>query len=153
MLQRTHLAITIFFILAFISIVEHKLVFVLVALFATFLPDLDSRYSKLGHRKIARILQFFTKHRGMIHSFTFLLSVTILLILVLPVVALGFFLGYGLHLFADAFTPEGIKSFYPWKRKSTGGIKTGGRIEIIVFVVFLILDIFMVFGRVFMMRI
>ncbi len=118
MLIKTHLSITIFFILFFINSVEHKLVFVVVALIATYLPDVDSRYSTLGRKKINRILQWFTKHRGMIHSFSFLLTITLFLVLFVPVVALGFFLGYGLHLFADSFTKDGIKPFYPWKKRS-----------------------------------
>jgi len=141
MLIRTHLVITIFFILIFLSSVNNKLVFVLTALFATFLPDIDTRYSKLGKRKLARILQFFTKHRGMIHSFTFLLSITLVLVLVLPVFAFGFFLGYGLHLLADSFTITGIRFFYPSKKKITGNLKTGGRFESFIFLIFVVLDL------------
>ena len=141
MLIRTHLVITIFFILIFLSSVNNKLVFVLTALFATFLPDIDTRYSKLGKRKLARILQFFTKHRGMIHSFTFLLSITLVLVLVLPVFAFGFFLGYGLHLLADSFTITGIRFFYPSKKKITGNLKTGGRKEVFLFIILVVLDL------------
>ena len=43
MLLKTHLAIVVFFILLLIPSVEHKLVFVLVALIATYIPDIDSR--------------------------------------------------------------------------------------------------------------
>jgi len=141
MLIRTHLVITIFFILVFLSSVNNKLIFVLTALFATFLPDIDTRYSKLGKRKLARILQFFTKHRGMIHSFTFLLSITFVLVLVLPVFAFGFFLGYGLHLLADSFTITGIRFFYPSKKKITGNLKTGGRKEVFLFIILVVLDL------------
>ncbi len=146
MLLRTHLTITIFFILIFLFSVEHKIVFVLVALFATFLPDMDTRFSVIGKKKILRIFQFFTKHRGMIHSFTFLISVTIILVLFFPILSFGFFLGYGLHLLADSFTIMGIKPFYPLKSKSCGKIKTGGRIETIVFVIFVILDVGLIFN-------
>ena len=126
-----------------ISYVEQKFVFVVVALIATFIPDIDSRFSTLGHRYFARILQFFTKHRGVIHSFSFLFLITFLLVLFFPVLALGFFLGYGLHLFADSFTKEGIEPFYPWKRKSRGFVSTGSKTETGIFVFFLILDLFL----------
>ena len=149
MLIKTHLAITIFFILLFINSVEHKFVFVVVALLATYLPDIDSRYSTLGRKKINRILQWFTKHRGMFHSFSFLLTITLFLVLFFPVVAFGFFLGYGLHLFADSFTPNGIRPFYPCKSKSCGKIRTGGRVETILFGVFIIFDVALFFVRVF----
>jgi membrane-bound metal-dependent hydrolase YbcI (DUF457 family) len=141
MLIRTHIAITVFGILLLIMNVEHKIIFVVVALLATFLPDVDSRYSVIGKRKLNRILQFFTKHRGITHSFVFLILITLILLFVLPVVALGFFLGYGLHLFADSFTKSGITPFHPFSKKKTSGfIVTGKKFEKFVFLGFLILD-------------
>jgi len=149
MMLKTHYIIVLFFILLFLPAVEHKLIFVVVALFATQLPDIDSRYSRIGRRRIARVLQWFTRHRGMIHSFTFLISVTIVLILIYPVLGFGFFLGYGLHLLADSFTVEGIKPFYPSRVKSAGNVRTGGKSEVVVLILFIILDVFLVFIRVF----
>jgi len=149
MLFKTHFAIVIFFILLLLPNVKTKFIFVIVALISTQLPDIDSRYSKFGHRRLARILQIFTKHRGMIHSFTFLLSLTFVLILFFPVLGFGFFLGYGLHLLVDSFTIEGIRPFYPSKTKSCGRIKTGGKIEIMLLILFVFLDIFLFFIRFF----
>lgn len=150
MLLKTHLAITIFAILFFIQNIENKFIFVFVALISTFIPDIDSRYSSFGRKKINRIFQFFTQHRGVTHSFVFLFILTFVLALVWPIGALGFFLGYGLHLFADSFTPDGIKPFYPFfKVKSKGRILTGGRTEIFLFFIFVILDVSMFFVKIF----
>lgn len=149
MLLRTHLAITVFGILVLINNVNNKIVFAVVALIATFIPDVDSRYSSIGRKRINRVLQFFTRHRGITHSLVFLILVTFGILLFSNVIALGFFLGYGLHLFSDSFTKDGIKPFYPFfpKLKSSGGISTGGRIEIIIFVLFVVLDLVLVFGK------
>ncbi len=147
MLIKTHLAITIFFILLFIPAVENKVVFSAVALIATFLPDMDSRFSSIGKKPIVRILNFFTKHRGMIHTFTFLISLTVILVLIFPVAAFGFFLGYGLHLLADSFTIQGIIPFYPLKKKSAGKIKTGSMLERGIFVGLIIADVFLLIER------
>lgn len=152
MLIRTHLAVTVLFILIFISYVNDKLSFVLVALIATFLPDVDVKSSKIGKKKVFRILQFFTKHRGIIHSFTFLFFITLFLVCFFPVIALPFFLGYSLHLLADSFTVEGIKPFYPLRKSSFGIIKTGSRGEVFVFVIFILADLGLVvykFGEIF----
>ena len=149
MLIHTHLSITLFFVLLFISSVESKLAFVLVALLATFIPDIDSKFSKIGKRKIFRILQFFVKHRGVMHSFIFLSLITLFLVLFFPIIALPFFLGYSLHLFADSFTIKGIKPFYPWKKVSLGKIRTGGKSEVFIFVVFIVLDLFLLFAKIF----
>ena len=142
MLIKTHFVITIFGILLLLSSVEHKIIFIAVALFATFLPDIDSRFSKMGRKKLNRILQFFTKHRGITHSFVFLIFVTLILVFFVPIVALGFFLGYGLHLFADCFTSYGITPFHPFsKKKSEGFITSGKKVEKLVFISFLVFDI------------
>ncbi len=150
MLIKTHFLITIIGILILISNVEHKVVFVIVALMATFIPDIDSRYSVVGRRKINRILQFFTKHRGITHSFVFLILITVLLVYVLPIIALGFFLGYGLHLFGDSFTLNGIQAFYPIsKKKASGPITTGRKFEKVLFVILLFLALFILWVKIF----
>lgn len=149
MLLRTHLAITSFFILLLLPFISHKIIFVLVALLATFIPDIDSENSKLGKKWIFKIIRFFTKHRGFFHSFTFLLLITVIFAMFLPIFALGFFVGYGSHLFADSFTPEGITPFYPWKRKSCGKLRTGGKLETGLFLGFLIVDLALIIRYVF----
>lgn len=138
MLIRTHLSITLFFVLVFISVVEYKFASVLVALLATFIPDVDSKFSTFGKKKGFRILQFFVKHRGMLHSFGFLFVVTFFLVLFLPIISFGFFVGYSSHLLADSFTVRGIRLLYPLKKRFKGKIKTGKRTETMVFVFFLI---------------
>ena len=148
MLIKTHLSITLFFVLIFLSKIEHKFWFVTIALIATFIPDIDSRYSALGRKKINRVLQFFTKHRGIIHSFTFLILITLVLLRFVPVLALGFFLGYGLHLLADSFTKDGITPFYPWKKKSCGIIKTGGKLETGILIGFSVVDFVLIVSKI-----
>ncbi len=144
MLTRTHLAITLFFVLIFISYIENKAVFVVVAFLATLIPDIDSKYSKSGNKKTFRLLQFFVNHRGFFHSYIFLLLITLFFALFIPVLAFAFFLGYSVHLFTDSFTKKGIQPFYPYKKTLSGSIRTGGRIEIIVFTFFVLADLFLI---------
>ena len=144
MLIYTHLAITLFFVLLLMPFAEYKLVFFMSALISSFIPDIDSKFSTLGKKKILRILQFFVRHRGILHSFSFLLIITLILILFYPKITFGFVLGYGLHLFADSFTKNGIKPFYPFKRKIRGIIRTGGKLETMIFIVFLIANLFLI---------
>jgi inner membrane protein len=142
MLIRTHLAIIILAILFFITAVENKIIFVAMALIATFLPDIDSVYSSFGRYRIFRFFQIFVKHRGFFHSFTFLFLITLFFVLFFPVVSLGFFLGYALHLFADSFTIEGIKPFWPFSKKYIQGkIRTGKLFETGLFIGFVIADL------------
>ncbi len=144
MLIRTHLAITLFFVLLLFNFADDKLIFVFVSLVATFIPDIDSRFSKIGKKKIARILQLFVEHRGIFHSFTFLFLLIFFLIPFFPVVAFGFFLGYGSHLLADCLTVTGIKPLYPFRFRIKCFLKTGGIIETMIFVGFLAIDIILI---------
>jgi len=143
MLIRTHLAITLFFILLFIGIVEDKIVFVFVSLLATLIPDVDSKNSTLGNKKIFRPLQFFLKHRGLVHSFTFLVLITFIFVMFLPILAFPFFLGYSSHLVADSFTQRGIRPFYPSKKNLSGKVRTGGKVEVSIFMLFVLGDLFL----------
>lgn len=152
MLLRTHFALAVFSFLLFLNVVNDKILFGFVLFIATILPDIDSRFSFVGRRKIARVLQFFTKHRGVIHSFSFLILITLILLLIFPKISFAFFLGYSLHLLLDSFTKDGITPFYPLKMKVSGGVSTGGRVEVLVlsFLVFCsILLIFWDLSRIF----
>lgn len=139
--MKTHLAITIAAIILLIGHVNNKLVFVGVALVAALIPDVDSCESYFGHRWYLRPLQFFTRHRGIIHSFTICILISIAFAFYIPIIALPFFVGYGLHLIGDSFTIEGIRPFWPLKRESNGGIRTGGVFEDGVYYSFILISI------------
>lgn len=148
MLFRTHIAIAIFFILLFLSKVEHKISFVLVLFIAAALPDIDTRFSKIGKKKIFRFLQFFVKHRGLLHSFFLLIFITLVLVLFIPIISLPFFLGYSSHLVMDSFTIEGIYPFYPLKKRISGNIKTGSKAEIVVLIITVLADAAMIVTKI-----
>lgn len=129
MLMKTHVAMGMVGVLLLLPEVSHKLVFLIGTLFASLLPDIDIYNSYLGNRWYLRPFQWATKHRGVLHSFTFAIIVSLLFALVIPVIALPFFLGYSIHLFADSFTHEGIRPFWPLKDEIAGKIRVGGTIE------------------------
>ncbi len=139
MMLRTHLAISVLAIIAFLPHVSSKGIFILIALIATALPDIDTGFSTIG--KNGKIIQFFVKHRGIFHSLTFAIIISTILTFFSPILAFPFFLGYSLHLFTDSFTKEGIKPFWPLKQKSSWSIRVGGVVETTLFLVFVILDI------------
>lgn len=145
MLIRTHLALIIAVILLFIPHLHNQFLFAVIALAATFLPDIDTGFSTLGKRKEFRFLQFFVRHRGFIHSLTFCLLITLILVYFLPSIALPFFLGYSLHLFGDAFSIEGIQPFWPYRKVSNWRFKTGSLTETSFFVSLILLDILLFF--------
>lgn len=140
MIKRTHLAIGLAFALLFLPHVNNKLLFFPIVLICSLLPDIDSPDSYFGHHKLWRPLQFIVTHRGIFHSFTLCILVSFVFAFFVPVLALPFFLGYSSHLLSDSFTQEGITPFWPWKRTSTGFLRTGGTVERGVFITFLIID-------------
>ncbi len=148
MLFRTHLIITIFFALLFFQYISNLPLFLFISVLATALPDVDTRYSKIGHYKLSRIFNFFVKHRGIVHSFTLLLIISVFLFSFFRQILFPFILGYSLHLIADSFTPVGIMPFYPLKMRIKGKIRTGGVIENFVFIIFLSGSLFL-FLRIF----
>jgi len=138
---RTHLALIFAFIFMFLPIVNNPVSFTIIALAATLLPDIDNGFSTLGKMQGSKIVQFFVKHRGIFHSLTFAVALTFIITVFFPVLGLGFFLGYSIHLFADSFTKEGISPFWPSKRKSSWVLNTGGRVETSIFVFLILIDI------------
>lgn len=141
MLRRTHLVIGIAVALQFLPHVNNKSLFFIVALVSTILPDIDSPSSFLGKAWFGKPVSTFSAHRGFLHSYTFCIIVSALFAFFYPILALPFFLGYSFHLFADSFTIAGIKPFWPIRNVSSGKIKTGGRIEDVIFWIFVFIDI------------
>lgn len=141
MLAKTHLAIGIFAALLVVDKVANTLVFIPVVLIASLLPDIDTHVSTLGRGLIFRPLQWLTRHRGILHSFTIACAVALFFAFYIPVLAFPFFLGYGLHLLVDSFTVEGIQPFWPLRNKSEGKLRVGGSIEHAIFIAFCITDV------------
>ena len=101
------------------------------------LPDADCKSSTMG--KIFP-LWLITRHRGVTHSFLFLL-VPFILTKVFPI---PYYFGYGLccgiasHIFCDLFTPAGCEILFPLKKRFKLPIaKTGSIAEkLFVFIAF-----------------
>ena len=145
MLSRTHISITIFFVFLLLPFVPNKIIFFASAVFATFLPDLDSKTSKFGREKIFRPLQFFLKHRGILHSFSSLIFFSVLIEIYFPLVFLGFILGYSSHLLADSLTVRGIVPFFPFSKfRLSFIIRTGKKLEKIIYWLTFTFDVFFI---------
>jgi len=138
---KTHLSIGIFLIAFFLPVVENKIIFCAVVLLASLLPDIDIASSYMGHKKIFRPLQWFVKHRGLIHSFSLCLVISLLLAYYLPLIVLPFFLGYSFHLLADSFSVDGIRPFWPLKKEVEGSIRVSGKRETLILLMLWIFSI------------
>jgi len=150
MLIKTHLAIAMFilyFLFSFIpGIILEKLIFSLFFVIATFIVDIDSKKSKAGNHWYLRPFQWIFSHRGIIHSVFVGFVLSLCIFMLNNSAGIGFFFGWCIHLFLDCFTIQGTAVFWPlfnFKLKIFG-IRSGGIIEQILFVLFLLADIFLI---------
>lgn len=133
------MAVAVLLVVIFLPFINNPFVFVPLVLLTSLLPDIDAQYSFFGRTIFLRPFQFFVKHRGIVHSFFVCLLLSIAIALFYPPAAFPFFLGYSFHLIADSMTKEGIRPFWPSSRTVEGPIRTGGKLEHIVFFILLIL--------------
>ena len=145
MLIRTHFMFAVFMILIFFNYVNNKLIFVVMVLIATIIPDLDNPHSKYGSNIAFSPLQSVTKHRGFIHSFTTAVILVGIIAIWWPVASFGFFIGYSVHLITDSFTKNGIRPFWPFKWEANGPITTVGKIEDVLFLGLIVINVLLFF--------
>ena len=139
MMYKTHLALTVLITIIALQFLDYEpILFLLVALFATLVPDVDHSNSKLG-RKVPFIGMIFT-HRGLWHSVFPLFGFPYLISLYSVPMAVAFFLGYASHLLGDAVTEHGIFPFYPLKFRINGFLRTNtvGETMVYFLIIFLI---------------
>jgi inner membrane protein len=140
MICRTHLSLSFLFAFFVVKLLvpENAVVFVLVALFASLLPDIDSGSSMLGKH-----FSFFLRHRGFLHSF--FAPAVLLFFLPESIYFLAFCIGYFSHLVGDMLTVQGVMPVYPVSRvRFSGFMATGSFAEDVFFVFLVALDIFAV---------
>ncbi len=146
MLARTHLAFGFFsalIISPFINIGNIYFFFTLVLIAALF-PDIDQPNSKISNKiPGSKILNIFTKHRGIFHSAFFaILLPGIVWYFLSNTYGIALFIGYASHLLIDSFTKAGINFLHPFGRLHVSGfIKTGTTAELLVLFVIIALII------------
>ena len=129
MMMRTHLLFGVLLALFFFPHVTTPVIFVTLVVIASLLPDVDSMHSYVGRSIFLRPLQWVMRHRGFLHSVTFAVFVSFILVLFIPVTSFPFFIGYVGHLLLDSFTIEGIRPWWPSKEEWKGSIVTGSSVE------------------------
>jgi inner membrane protein len=135
----THLAFSFFiglFAIDFLS-VTNSVLFMVILLACSLLPDIDHPDSKIG-RFFKPIGWIFT-HRGFFHSLLaggiFALAAYFLFRNIDVVIAV--IVGYSSHLVLDAVNHQGIAFFYPFKNRLTGFVKSGGIAEYFLLAAFI----------------
>ncbi|MFH0808258.1 MAG: metal-dependent hydrolase [archaeon] len=147
MLFRTHVVfglICYFLVNYFVEMPGFVLLFVLLG---SVFVDVDSCSSRVG-RKVW-FLSWFLRHRGFFHSLIGALGFSLIVGVFSLWGGFGFFVGYISHLFLDSFTRMGLKMFWPSGFRVRGFVKSGSWVEDVLFVLFLGLDVWLVFNSLF----
>ena len=131
MLWRTHLLFGLvcgIFLQKYLG-VQNLYAYYGLVLFGSLLPDIDHPKSFLGRRiwPISKIISFFSKHRGILHSLLFGIIICLLMFKFFnPGYGIALFIGFFSHLLSDAFSKEGINFLYPIaKLRLSGFIEVG----------------------------
>lgn len=148
MMYKTHIAYGCLITLLVFNFfkVSDPILFFLIVLFGTLLPDLDNTNSVIG-RKIKPFSYFF-RHRGFFHSLfaVFFFIVLFRVLSASDIMIFGFILGYTSHIVMDAMTVRGITPFFPIiNYRVKGFIKTSSLSELVVFffmMVFIVIDVY-----------
>jgi len=149
MMFRTHLLFSFLIGLLIINSfnIQNKIVFIIIILLASALPDIDSYKSKIGKKikLISFLINLFFRHRGIFHSLFLLIPISVFIAIINPEIAAAFFIGYLSHLVLDSLTPEGIMLFYPFSKKRIQGfIRTGSLFENMLFILLLVLCFYII---------
>ena len=139
MLFHTHiiLGIVVFLFVKDIFNGGNQIIFFLLVLLGSILPDIDEKHSKINRWSgfFGLIIAFFFKHRGLFHS----IVLHGLLFLILSVAfqkyyAFALLSGYLAHIIGDGVTLAGVPIFYPFSNfKIKGPVKVGGWMEGVLF--------------------
>lgn len=105
--------------------------FLIVAMLASMVPDIDNPSSKLG--KNVKIFGYVFLHRGFFHSLPALVLFTFIVWKLVPICAFAFFLGYISHLMLDNMNYQGIYWLYPLKYRIKGFTRSNGLFEKFLF--------------------
>ncbi len=148
---RTHILVGIIFFLAlretFPYVAEsgqgNQLLFFLVVLLGSILPDIDetkstiTKWSGLPGKTVAVLF----RHRGIWHSLFFAALAALLVTMSWNgYYAVALFAGYVSHLFADLFTRGGVQLFYPFSDfKIRGFLRVGGWMEKALYLLLIVL--------------
>ncbi len=147
MIFLTHISFALFLGLIIIKYVDLRaniIIFIIITLFSSLIPDLDESKSFLG--KYVKPIGWLFKHRGLFHSIFLMIILMIIVFLITQnrTYAYAVMIGFGSHLILDSMTVSGTTLFWPSKLRIKGKIRTCGLIDWGLCVVFIVISVFIV---------
>jgi len=133
-----------------------QIVFCILLLFGSILPDIDSEESKI-HRWsgiFGKIVTFFSKHRGFFHAmFIYVVIAGVISYFINSYYGLALLFGYFTHIIGDGMTLDGVAPLYPFsKSRIHGPVRVGGFVEMVVAAILILLILWKFFGKYVMLK-
>jgi len=128
----------------FMNLTVPVIIFLGIICVSSFLPDIDNATSFIGRR--AKPISLFLSHRQFFHSILCAIVISLVLFNLVGVAdyAFAFLIGYGSHLFLDSFNLGGMAMFWPSQIHIKGPFKCRGIFDMILFIVFTVVDLFLI---------
>ena len=150
MLYRTHLlfSILVFLLLRYFTGIKAGLLFFVLLVSSSFIPDLDHPNSKIGQKFkiLSKTLNKIFKHRGFLHSIILPFLIYFIFAYIFELKEVGFAVAAGIisHLFLDLLTKDGLSLLSPFSDKKIKGFISVGKISEKIFFIFLLI-LFIIF--------
>jgi len=140
MMAKTHLIFA--FLLSILTLdafnVPNPLIFIILTLLFSIVPDIDHPKSRLGHNPLSLLLFHLFGHRQLIHSIFIPIILFFIFVKIYLPLALAIMIGYSSHLVLDCLNKAGLRLFFPLKFKIKGPIKTKSLLEKLLFLIILL---------------
>lgn len=141
---RTHISFGFLIALIFLKYfsVEHQLIFSILIIIASALPDIDSAHSKVSVPLLSHAL----KHRGFFHAIYIPFILFSCSVFTTSIYLFAMALGYLSHIFIDSFTKEGINYLHPFTTiHFKGFIRTGSFLENLLLLTIWVIILILIF--------
>jgi len=148
MLFRTHFAFALFLGLLFFNYFKWNKYFIILIVLSSCIVDIDHPRSRIGKKfpLIAYPINFIFGHRKFFHSLFALIIASLIIWNFFGEWWKPFFLGYFSHILLDGFTVQGVNIIYPFgKLELKGFIEVGKFTEMILFIIFVIVDLILLY--------
>ena len=136
----THIIFALLLSILFLSIYKNfnPIIFIIITLTFSILPDIDYDKSKIGNNSLSWLLYHLFGHRQLIHSMLIPIMLFFMFFKFSITIAFAILLGYTSHLALDSLNKSGLKPLFPLKLHIKGHIKTNSIVEKMIFIILLI---------------
>ncbi len=126
----------------------NELIFFLVLMLGSLLPDIDEEHSKINQWSgiVGKVVAKIFPHRGFLHSLLFFgILAGLISYFWQSAYAVALLLGYLAHIIGDGISLSGVRVFFPFRVKIRGPLRVGSHAEMAITLLLFILVLKLLF--------